>query len=509
VVIAMKTAQQAILHHLTATPDATSMTFFDAQGAQDVWSFGRLDAAARGWAGWLDAAHIAPGDRILSLLPTSPALVVTMLGDLMAGAIHVPVNPAYGAVELGHILRDSGAALVLVEAGSAAADHLRELEVSAQVVELDPAAGAPAGARRADITPRADADAALCIYTSGTTGASKGAVLSWGAVAAGIGGLTALWRWDEADVVSLMLPLFHVHGLGIGVFGGLIRGARLLIHPRFAPETLAQDITARGATVFMGVPTMYARLIEAMERDPGLAASLRGARLFTAGSAALSAAQFARFEALTGHRILERYGMSETLLTLSNPYEPALRRPGTVGHPLPGIEARIIAEDGHPCGPDEPGELCVRGPSVMTGYWGSPERTALVLDAAGWLKTGDMAARDADGYIRILGRMSTDFIKSGGYKISAREIEEALADHPDIAQVAIFGAPDPVWGELVAAAVVPAEGVASRDEAAWVALLGELLRERLADYKRPRRVVVLDALPRNALGKILKRALRC
>jgi acyl-CoA synthetase (AMP-forming)/AMP-acid ligase II len=257
----------------------------------------------------------------------------------------------------------------------------------------------------------------------------------------------------------------------------------------------------------MGVPTMYARLIDAMAQDPTLAACYAGARLFTAGSAALSASQFERFEALTGHRILERYGMSETLLTLSNPYEPALRRPGTVGHPLPNIQARIVT-DGAECGTDEPGELWVRGPSVMTGYWGAPERTAQVLDSDGWLRTGDMAARDADGYLRILGRVSTDFIKSGGYKISAREIEEALATHPDVAEVAVFGAPDEVWGELVAAALVASPAAPARDEAAWIALLSAHLSAQLADYKRPRRVVVLPALPRNALGKVMKRSLR-
>jgi malonyl-CoA/methylmalonyl-CoA synthetase len=508
------TAQRAILRHVLAASTDAAMTFDNGQ----PWSWAALHDAARRWAAQLHTLGLAPGDRVVSLLKTSPALVVTLVGDLMAGVIHVPVNPAYGALELEHIVRDCDAALVLLDGHSPADPHLRALHTTGRLpahtklLTLDPdlsspVPDAPPGKKPADITQRQDHDPALCIYTSGTTGPSKGATLSFHNVYTGILALTNLWRFSPQDTISLMLPLFHVHGLGIGVFGSLIQGCRLLIHERFSPDALARDLMLRGATVFLGVPTMYARLLDAMEADPSLATACRAARLFTSGSAPLSAAHFARFEALTGHRILERYGMSETLLTLSNPYEPALRTPGAVGLPIPGVEAQISDDHGLPCGPDEQGELWIRGDTVMLGYWNAPEKTAQTMTPDGWFKTGDMAKRGHDGLIRILGRVATDFIKSGGYKISAREIEEALAGLPDIAEIAIFGQPDPLWGEVVAAAIVPHTNAPPRDEAAWLAYLHNALAGNLAAYKRPRRVLLLDALPRNALGKITKRAL--
>ncbi len=316
--------------------------------------------------------------------------------------------------------------------------------------------------------------------------------------------LTRAWGWTAGETLSLMLPLFHVHGLCIGVHGGILRGVNILLHRGFSAPALVADVRDRGATIFMGVPTMYRFLLEHLDAHPGDATALARARLFTSGSAPLPADDFDRFRQLTGHAILERYGMSETLITLSNPLDGE-RRPGSVGLPVPGCELRIVGEDGAPCPPETPGELQVRGISLMTGYFGNPEATAREYDGD-WFRTGDVAAADPDGYVRILGRTSADIIKSGGFKIAAREIEEVIARHPAVREVAVYGAPDATWGQTVAAAIVPAAGT-NPDADALLAELAALVSEELADYKKPRRLQLLPELPRNALGKLQKHRL--
>jgi malonyl-CoA/methylmalonyl-CoA synthetase len=342
----------------------------------------------------------------------------------------------------------------------------------------------------------------MLIYTSGTTGKSKGVELSFRALVSNMAALTGAWGWTEADRLLLSLPLFHVHGLGIGIHGGLLSGVTVLLEPRFSPERVVEGFARAGATVFMGVPTMYRMLLDHLEAHPDDAEPLRRGRLFTAGSAALPAADLRRFEALTGHRILERYGMSETLITLSNPLFGD-RRAGSVGMPVPGCEVRIVGEDGAECAPGEAGELRVRGTSLMSGYWRNAAATASAFDGD-WFCTGDVGHRDEDGYVHIVGRKSTDIIKSGGFKISAREIEEVLASHPAVVEVAVFGVADPRWGQAIAAAVVPGEAT---DPDRLETRLAEHVAGELADYKKPRHVFVIDALPRNALGKVQKKAL--
>ncbi len=293
-----------------------------------------------------------------------------------------------------------------------------------------------------------------------------------------------------------------MHGLGIGVHGGLLHGLTIELLPRFSAAAVIGAIE-RGGTIFMGVPTMYRMLLEHLDTRPEDARVLARARLFTAGSAALPAADFERFAELTGHRVLERYGMSETLLTLSNPADGE-RRPGSVGLPVPGFEVRIVDDDGQDCAPEDPGELAVRGVGLMTAYWNQPEATQAAF-RDGWFMTGDVAARDPDGYVRILGRRSVDIIKSGGFKISAREIEEVMAEHPAVAEVAVLGLADPKWGQKIAAVVVPAPGhPLAGDPARLLRELVQLTGARLADYKKPRAMAVVTALPRNALGKIQK-----
>jgi acyl-CoA synthetase (AMP-forming)/AMP-acid ligase II len=296
--------------------------------------------------------------------------------------------------------------------------------------------------------PSADA-IALLIYTSGTTGKPKGVMLSHAALAANLGAVAEAWRFDTRDVVVNMLPLHHVHGLGLATLATLLAGAAVELHPRFDAPTLVAAI-AGGATVFMGVPTMYHLLLEHLGRAPADADVLRRARLFTAGSAALPAAAFARFAALTGHHILERYGMTETLFTLSNPYDGP-RVPGAVGQPIAGVTVRLVDEFGAPAGAG-PGEIEVRGDGLMTGYWQRPAATAAAF-RDGWFRTGDTAVIEAGSY-RIVGRTSTDIIKSGGYKLGAREIEDAIVGTGLVSECAVLGVPDEKWGELVGAVCV-------------------------------------------------------
>jgi acyl-CoA synthetase (AMP-forming)/AMP-acid ligase II len=342
----------------------------------------------------------------------------------------------------------------------------------------------------------------MLIYTSGTTGKSKGVALPYRALADNTASVTGLWRFAPEDRLVLALPLFHVHGLVLGVAGMLVNGLTLLLEPRFDPARVADAFARDGATVFMGVPTMYVRLLEDLDAFPASASHLRTGRLFTSGSAPLPADDFEAFRSRTGHAILERYGMSETLFTLSNPYDGE-RRPGTVGLPTPGAEVRVVDDDGRDVPDGELGEIVVKSDGMMNRYWErDPETAASFRD--GWFLTGDVARRAADGYVTIVGRKSVDVIKSGGYKIAAREIEDVLRRHPAVRDAAVVGVADRVWGQRICAALVLAPGAdavaACRDVAAFAA-------SHLADYKKPREMRALSELPRNALGKVQKHLL--
>ncbi len=499
---------------LTAAPEKPAIVF---EGR--TWTFADLDRFSAAYARGLSAAGIRPGDRVAVFAETSPEVIVALLGHYRLGAVHVPINTRYRGEELTHILDDSSAKAMLLRAGSPCADILEGVSAPPpelafriwigsgdgthrpgdisfdRLVEASPARGE--SARLA-----ADEDAAILLYTSGTTGKSKGVELSFRAVVSNTEAVTRLWRFSPEDRMALALPLFHVHGLGLGVHGALISGMTMLLFERFDASRIVEAFEQDGATLFQGVPTMYVKLLELLAHHPGAASALARARLFTSGSAALAADDFHRFEELTGHRILERYGMSETLFTLSNPYED--RRPGTVGLPVPGCEIRIVDEAGEDAGPDEPGEILARGNGMMTRYWGRPEETAASF-RDGWFVTGDVARRDRAGYVTIAGRKSVDFIKCGGFKISAREVEDVLRRHPRVKDVAVVGAPDRVWGQRIVAAVVlrPEHGPAPSSES----LLEELstfCSKSLADYKRPREIRVVEDLPKNALGKIQK-----
>jgi malonyl-CoA/methylmalonyl-CoA synthetase len=351
-------------------------------------------------------------------------------------------------------------------------------------------------------TPPAGADA-LMLYTSGTTGRPKGVRLSHAALAATVASLEEAWRWRRDDRLLHVLPLHHTHGLVVALLGALWAGAETRFMP-FEPDAVWPAFA--DATVFMAVPTVYAKLLQAHDAAaPDVRArwteAARRPRLFTSGSASLPAALLERFREFTGQTILERYGMTEIGMALSNPFDGS-RVPGAVGRELPGVTVDIVDDEGRPTPVGEPGELRVRTPQMFSAYHGDPAGTAASFDGDGRFRTGDTGTRDADGVVRLLGRTSIDIIKSGGYKLSALEIEAALLEHPAVAEVAVTGVPDPTWGERVTAWVV-----ARGEPPPTLSELQAFTRERLAPYKLPRALELVAALPRNAMGKVQKQQL--
>ena len=483
------------------------------------YSFEEMRRWAGSYVAFLERAGVKRGDRVAVFAETCPEIVATLVGHLGAGLVHVPINPRYRAEEARHILEDSGAVAVLTRRTDDCAGVLDEiLEMSrppelrhvvdlAEVFSPLPFKANLSSSSSHDVgsDPPAGDDAALLIYTSGTTGKSKGVVLSHRALEENTRAVMDLWRFSAADRLVLALPLFHVHGLCLGVAGALLTGFALLLEERFDAARVVEAFAKDGATAFMGVPTMYVRLLEHLDSHPEAAAALRKARLFTAGSAPLPASDFLAFHERTGHRILERYGMSETLFTLSNPYEGE-RRPGTVGLPVPGCSVRLVDDEGREPPEGELGEIQVKGHGVMTGYWGRPADTAAVF-RNGWFLTGDVARRDAGGYVTIVGRKSVDVIKSGGYKISAREIEDVLRRHPAVKDAAVVGLPDRVWGQRIAAAIVLTEPTQADAAERVCGEITAFAAAHLADYKKPRDVRAVPDLPRNALGKVQKHLL--
>ena len=426
---------------------------------EDVTSWDELRANAESLAPQLSGA------RALAVVAQPTSHVVTaILAAMSAGVPVVPLSDDAGESERAHVLTDSGADL-LVEHGT-----VRPL---------------PAGAAR----PRIDSDAALVLYTSGTTGAPKGVPITAAAIHSCIAGLADAWAWEPDDVLVHGLPLHHVHGLVLGVLGAMQVGSSLHHTGRPTPAAYA---AARG-TVYFAVPTVWSRVA----KDEAAARALSSARLLVSGSAALPPAAFAALENLTGRAPIERYGMTETLITVSARADrPALQ--GAVGTPLRGTATRIVDDDGAALPHDghTMGDLQVTGPSVFRGYLNRPDATAATFTADGWFTTGDVACIDGDGVHRIVGRASTDLIKSGGYRIGAGEIEDALLAHPGVKEAAVIGVPDDDLGQRIVAFVV-ADGCSEEDLVTHVA-------QTLSWHKRPRRVLFVDALPRNAMGKVQK-----
>lgn len=500
-------------------------------------TYAELAASAQALAVRLDGAG-----RVAVWATPTLETAVGVVAALLAGVPAVPLNPKSGETELGHIVGDSAPSLVLAAPGDVLPAPLGTLDrIDVQVnadAEADAkadtegeagaaagvsgGAGSPGSATPTEPTAPATAPGtvtdpaapALVVYTSGTTGPPKGAVIPRRAIAATLDALADAWQWTGDDVLVHGLPLFHVHGLIIGILGPLRRGGSVRHLGRFSAEGVARELDA-GATMVFGVPTMYHRLAEALGEDPGLSGALGRARLLVSGSAALPLHDHERIRAATGRGVVERYGMTETLMNTSVRADGEVR-PGTVGVPLPGVGLRLVEEDGTtiagyeadgtPTGAYDGvsvGEIQVRGPNLFTEYLNRPDATAAAHTADGWFRTGDMAVLDPDGSVRIVGRKATDLIKSGGYKIGAGEIENALLEHPGVREAAVAGEPDADLGERVAAWIVPLDPHAPPSADA----LADHVARLLAPHKRPRTVRFLDELPRNDMGKILKREL--
>ena len=463
---------------------------YDTADGSRTATFGELDTRSNRLARLLARRGLQAGDRLVVYLANRIEFVDLVVACVKAGIVLVPVNILYREREISHILRDAEPRAVVT---TRSAFELFEPLPTWDVAELTAAASQESGEIvRLPLT--GDVPAAI-VYTSGTTGRSKGAVLSHNNLLANTVNLVSCWRITSADRYLAVLPLFHVHGLVNGLMTWLASGCRMRLVERFDAARTLELFTSFQPTLFFGVPTVYVRLLEL----PEAAAESIGSRmrLFVSGSAPLPTAVFDTFRERFGHAILERYGMSETLMNIGNPYAGE-RRAGSVGVPFPGVSVRIIRGDGSQAEFNEIGELHVRGPNVFTGYWRQPEATAAAFDH-GWFKTGDLAECSDDGYYTLRGRR-TDLIISGGFNIYPREIEEVLTDVPGIREAAVVGAPDPKRGEVPIAYVVA-------DRPIDATALDEICRRALASFKVPRAFVQVDALPRTALGKVQKHLL--
>ena len=473
------------------------------------YSWADLERGTAMLANLLESLALPPQSRVAVQTDKSVEALMLYLAVLRAGHVFLPLNTAYQAAELEYFIGDAKPAMVVCVAANfgwiskiafvAGTRHVYTLDADRSGTLLDRAAYQPdhhtAAASRAD-------DLAAILYTSGTTGRSKGAMLTHGNLLSNAEVLKTAWGWrsaaDGGDVLLHALPIFHVHGLFVAVHGALLNGSRMIWFSHFDARAVAARLP--DATVFMGVPTLYVRLLA----EPALTRqACRGVRLFVSGSAPLLIETFNSWCERTGHTILERYGMSETVMLTSNPYRPeSARRGGTVGKALPGVELRVTGELQQPLPPGQIGNVEVRGPNVFKGYWQMPEKTAQEFSADGYFKTGDVGQLDADGTLTIVGR-SKDLIISGGYNVYPAEIEAALNELAGVAESAVIGVPHTDFGEAVVAVVV-ARDAAALDGNEVVAAL----RARIARFKVPKQVFVVTELPRNAMGKVQKNLLR-
>jgi long-chain acyl-CoA synthetase len=466
---------------------------------EQAFSYRQLAEASERVAGLLAAHGVRPGDRVAVMLPNLPEFAFVYYGVLRAGGVVVPMNPLLKAREVAYYLSDSGARMVF--ASPAAAPEVSAALESAPgaalvVVEADSFGQLLADQERAPaVVDRASDDTAVILYTSGTTGQPKGAELTHGNLVANVEvSQSDLVQLSADDVVFGGLPLFHSFGQTVTLNTSMAAGATLVLLPRFDAATAAGLLANHGATVFAGVPTMYAALL-------GLPAApeLPGLRVCVSGGAALPVEVLNRFEERFGSEVLEGYGLSETSPVASFNRPGGLRKPGSIGFPVTGVEMQVVDASGAPVAPGEVGEIAIRGHNVMKGYWNKPDATDAVLDDEGWFRTGDVGRVDSDGFYFIVDRKK-DLIIRGGFNIYPREIEEVLYEHPEVAEAAVIGIPHPQYGEEVGAAVALRPGATVSE-----AELRDFVKAQVAAYKYPRHVWFVDALPMGPTGKILKR----
>nr|VFK44600.1 MAG: malonyl-CoA/methylmalonyl-CoA synthetase [Candidatus Kentron sp. TC] len=486
-------------------PEDPSRTFLETPEGKRC-SYGDLARETARFAHFLETLDLHEGDRAAVLVEKSPEALFFYLACLRAGIVYLPLNTAYQSSEIDYFLSDAEPKAIVCRPD--ALESVSELAARRgieRVLTLDEQGGGTLSERAKgspnsgfDTVSREKDDVAAILYTSGTTGRPKGAMLTHGNLASNALALHEAWRWQSSDVLLHALPLFHVHGLFIACHGALLSGARMFFLPRFdVPSVLAH---LPRSTVFMGVPTYYNRLL----LEPGLSANAWASmRLFISGSAPLSESAFHAFRERTGHLILERYGMTETLMNTSNPYDGE-RKPGSVGTALPRIAVRIARDAGEEKAGEGGaiGEIQVKGPNIFKGYWRLPEKTAREFTPDGWFRTGDLGTLDQDGYLSIVGR-SKDLIITGGYNVYPREVENALDTLDGVRESAVIGVPDPDFGEKVIAIVVRQDGAQVTEEG-----IIRSMKRVIANYKAPKRVFFVEDFPRNAMGKVQKNVLR-
>jgi malonyl-CoA/methylmalonyl-CoA synthetase len=471
-----------------------------------VYSWRDLDRATAMIANLLQSLRLPPASRIAVQVEKSVEGMMLYLATLRAGHIFLPLNTAYQSAEIEYFIGNAEPAVVVCSsknfgwvsklAFKAGTRHVFTLDENRTGSLLERAAHC---SDRHEIAPIASGDVACIVYTSGTTGRSKGAMLTHGNMLSNALVLKDYWGWREGDVLIHALPIFHVHGLFVAIHGALLNGSKMIWLHKFDPKLVIAKMPE--ATVFMGVPTLYVRMLAERSLTREQASHMR---LFISGSAPLLIETFNEWRERTGQTILERYGMSETIMLTSNPYDPkdGERRGGTVGFALPGVGVRVRDDQGGDVPAGEIGGIQVRGPNVFKGYWRMPEKTKEEFTADGWFKTGDVGKIDADGYVTIVGR-SKDLIISGGYNVYPAEVEGYINEIPGVAESALVGVPHPDFGEVGVAVVIPKAG-AKLDAEQIVATL----KARLANFKIPKRCFVVGELPRNTMGKVQKNLLR-
>ena len=479
----------------------TAIEFRDGVSVRKI-SYESLHTSISNAARWLADQGVRPGDRVAVCLPKSIAGFQLHLATCSMGAVSLPLNPAYSVPELQYLIRDSRARLLVVDGSPNRVSATREAlsGLGTEVIGVDPERFDERMPERGGSCGSTEIGAerlALMLYTSGTTGRPKGACMTHASLTANMDMLDEAWQWSANDVLLHALPMFHVHGLLVAMHGALHAGASCIVHPSFNAHHVLEDLRSGECSVFMAVPTMYRRILAAIGDER---VDLCHMRLLTSGSDRLPVEVFEAIESQLGHRVVERYGMTETGIMLSNPLDGD-RVPGQVGIPLPGVEMRIAdPETGAESSEGVVGELQTRGPHVFSGYWRDPDKTKNSFTDDRWFRTGDLGRQDSRSRYELKSRMN-DLIISGGFNVYPTEVEHVLARHPGVDQCAVVGVPDQEWGEAVTAFVV------SRSEDLLESGLILYCRESLAAYKTPKRIVFVESLPRNSMGKVQKHAL--